>query len=358
MPVSPLSPATLTNSASLLLDSLSTAVLLVDNQLLVRYANPASEQLLTLSAKRLVANPLATAFLHSTLRLELLRDTLANGHSFTDNDVVLVMTDGHHATVDVTATPLEHGQQRFALLEFKQTDQQKKISKEAQQVAQQQAARELVRSLAHEIKNPLGGLRGAAQLLEKELPDPQLRDFTRIIIEQADRLRNLVDRLLGPQKPTSRAPHNIHMVLEKVRQLMTLDLPAGVTISRDYDPSIPDLPMDAEQIEQALLNIVKNGVEALQSSGELKLITRSSNQYTLHGERHRLVAEIKIIDSGPGIAAELKDTLFYPMVTTKPSGSGLGLSIAQTLVNQHGGRIDCVSWPGHTEFTLILPIRK
>lgn len=358
MPALPLPPATLTNSASLLLDSLSTAVLLVDDRLLVRYANPASEQLLALSAKRLVANPLATAFLHSTLRLELLRDTLANGHSFTDNDVVLVMTGGHHATVDITATPLEHAQRRFALLEFKQTDQQKKISKEAQQVAQQQAARELVRSLAHEIKNPLGGLRGAAQLLEKELPDPQLRDFTRIIIEQADRLRNLVDRLLGPQKPTSRAPQNIHMVLEKVRQLMTLDLPAGVVISRDYDPSIPDLPMDAEQIEQALLNIVKNGIEALQGAGELKLITRSSSQYTLHGERHRLVAEIKVVDNGPGIAPELKDTLFYPMVTTKPSGSGLGLSIAQTLVNQHGGRIDCVSWPGHTEFTLILPIRK
>lgn len=358
MPAQAPRPDALTTSAPPLLDSLSTAVVLVDRQLNVRYANPASEQLLGQSARRLVGSALGSAFVHISLNLGLLYDTLNNGHSFTDNDVTIVVHDGHHLTVDVTATPLDLDGSQFALLELKQIDQQKKISKEMQQVAQQQAARDLVRSLAHEIKNPLGGLRGAAQLLEKELPDPQLREFTRIIIEQADRLRKLVDRLLGPQKPTHRAPHNIHMVLEKVRQLMTLDLPPGVTINRDYDPSIPDLPMDPEQIEQAVLNIVKNGVEALAGSGEIRIVTRSSNQFTLHGERHRLVAEIRISDTGPGIPPELRDTLFYPMVTTKANGTGLGLSIAQTLVNQHGGRIDCISWPGHTEFTLLLPIRK
>lgn len=358
MPALSSSTASITASAQALLDSLSTAVILVDRQLIVRYANPASEQLLTQSARRLVGSALGSVFVHISLNLELLDDTLSSGHSFTDNDVTIVVNDGHHVTVDVTATPLEQGAQRYALLEFKQIDQQKKISKEMQQIAQQQAARDLVRSLAHEIKNPLGGLRGAAQLLEKELPEPQLREFTRIIIEQADRLRNLVDRLLGPQKPTHRSPHNIHMVLEKVRQLMTLDLPPGVTIHRDYDPSIPDLPMDPEQIEQAVLNIVKNGIEALHGKGEIRLVSRSSSQFTLHGERHRLVAEIKVIDSGPGIPSELRDTLFYPMVTTKSNGTGLGLSIAQTLINQHGGRIDCISWPGHTEFTILLPIRK
>ncbi len=344
--------------ATTLLDSLTTAILLLDRKLAVRYANPAAELLLDQSLRQLERKPIRSLFEHMSLDTDLLEKTIGAGHSFTDNDVTLVLHGGNPINVDLTSTCLSRGDQAFALLEMRRIDQQKRINQELQQLNQQNAARDLVRGLAHEIKNPLGGLRGAAQLLEKELPDPKLGEFTRIIIEQADRLRNLVDRLLGPQRLSQREPHNIHMVLEKVRQLVLLDIAEGIEVSRDYDPSLPDFPMDPEQIEQAILNIVKNAAEALQGHGSIRITTRSANQITLHGRRHKLVAEIKIVDNGPGIPPELRETLFYPMVTGKSQGTGLGLSIAQTLVNQHDGRIDCASWPGHTEFTILLPISE
>jgi two-component system nitrogen regulation sensor histidine kinase GlnL len=266
--------------------------------------------------------------------------------------------DQHHHLVEVTASAIELDDGVMALLELKRIDQQKKISQELYQHAQQQAAKELVRGLAHEIKNPLGGLRGAAQLLEKELPSEELKEFTGIIIEQADRLRNLVDRLLGPQRPTKHKVHNIHSVLEKVRQLVSMQLPEGIVIERDYDPSIPDFEMDTDQLQQAFLNVVQNAVQALGSNGNICLKTRTSHQVTIHGQRYRLAAEIKIVDNGPGIPGEIRDTLFYPMITGREGGTGLGLSIAQNLINQHKGRIDCASWPGHTEFSIFLPLRK
>ena len=246
----------------------------------------------------------------------------------------------------------------MALLELRKIDQQKRISQEQQQHTQQIAARDLVRGLAHEIKNPLGGLRGAAQLLEKALPDESLKEYTGIIIAQADRLRNLVDRLLGPQRPGRHQVHNVHSVLEQVRRLVEMELPPGIKIERDYDPSIPDFEMEQEQLQQAFLNIVRNAVEAMHGQGTIKLKTRTVFQITIHGKRYRLAAEIRIIDDGPGIPESIRDTLFYPMVTGKEGGTGLGLSIAQNLIDQHKGRIECVSWPGHTEFCIYLPLRK
>lgn len=341
-----------------LLDSLTTVVVMLDRFLSIRYVNPAGEQLLEQSARRLVGEPFPGLFEHLSLDLALIKDSIVKGHGFTDSEVTLVLQDGHPLSVDVTATGLRFGDQQYALLEIKVIEQQKRISHEIHQQAQQVAARDLVRGLAHEIKNPLGGLRGAAQLLEKELPSEDLKEFTCVIIEQADRLRNLVDRLLGPQRPGEQNQRNIHMVLERVRQLVSMELTDELQIIRDYDPSIPDFVMDPDQLEQAILNIIKNAVEALSGKGQIRLITRTANQVTLNGERFRLVAEIKIIDNGPGIPKHLQDTLFYPMVTGKSHGTGLGLSIAQTLVNQHKGRIDCASWPGHTEFTIYLPIQK
>ncbi|RCU51170.1 nitrogen regulation protein NR(II) [Corallincola luteus] len=341
-----------------LLDVLSTAIILLDHHLVIRYINSAGEQLLEQSSRRLIGEPLPKLFEHLSLDIQLINETLTLGNSFTDSDVSMVKQDGIHIAVDVTVSPFERGDQRYALLELKQIDQQKKISHELYQASQQQAARELVRGLAHEIKNPLGGLRGAAQLLEKELPSPELKEFTGVIIEQADRLRNLVDRLLGPQRPSTHKSHNIHMVLEKVCQLVNMEGLDQLVVNRDYDPSLPDIEMDPEQLEQAVLNIVKNAVEAMHGKGTINVSTRSASQITLNGERYRLVAEIKITDNGPGIPPALQDTLFYPMVTGKADGTGLGLSIAQTLITQHKGRIECISWPGHTEFIIHLPIRK
>ncbi len=347
--------ATLTETV---MDNLITAILVLDSDLVVTYANPAAEQLLCLSARRLREHPLSDVIQHCSIDLAHVKETLANGQGLTDSDVTLVV-DGHQRKVELSASPLMWQRSPSMLLEIKAIGHQQQISKELQQQAQQQAAKELVRGLAHEIKNPLGGLRGAAQLLEKMLPDPSLGEYTRIIIEQADRLRNLVDRLLGPQRPGHRQQENIHVVLEKVRLLVELGN-TDVDIIRDYDPSLPDIDMDPEQMEQAVLNVVSNAAQILAdtANAEITVRTRTEHQVVIGGKRHRLAARIDISDNGPGIAPELQDTLFYPMVSGRPGGTGLGLSITRNLIDQHKGKIYVNSWPGHTTFTILLPIRR
>ena len=342
---------------STLLDNLLTAVILIDGDFVVHYVNPAAEQLLGVSARRLLQNRFDLVVEYISLDLERLRTAQRQGQGFSDGEVTLVI-DGDPKLVDLSVITISESPNHRILMELRKIDQQKRISQELQQHAQQLAARDLVRGLAHEIKNPLGGLRGAAQLLEKALPDANLKEYTGIIIAQADRLRNLVDRLLGPQRPGRHQVHNVHSVLEQVRRLVEMELPPGIRIERDYDPSIPDFEMEPDQLQQAFLNIVRNAVEAMGCEGNIRLKTRTVFQITIHGQRYRLAAEIKIIDNGPGIPEQIRDTLFYPMVTGKEGGTGLGLSIAQNLIDQHKGRIECVSWPGHTEFSIYLPLRK
>ena len=342
---------------STLLDNLLTAVILVDGDFVVHYVNPAAEQLLGVSARRLLQNRFDMVVEYISLDLERLRTAQRQGQGFSDGEVTLVI-DGDPKLVDLSVITISESPNHRILMELRKIDQQKRISQELQQHAQQLAARDLVRGLAHEIKNPLGGLRGAAQLLEKALPDANLKEYTGNIIAQADRLRNLVDRLLGPQRPGRHQVHNVHSVLEQVRRLVEMELPPGIRIERDYDPSIPDFEMEPDQLQQAFLNIVRNAVEAMGCEGNIRLKTRTVFQITIHGQRYRLAAEIKIIDNGPGIPEQIRDTLFYPMVTGKDGGTGLGLSIAQNLIDQHKGRIECVSWPGHTEFSIYLPLRK
>ena len=240
-------------------------------------------------------------------------------------------------------------------------DNQRRLSQEQLQHAQQIAARDLVRGLAHEIKNPLGGLRGAAQLLSKALPDPALKEYTQVIIEQADRLRNLVDRMLGSNKLPSLAMTNIHEVLERVASLIEAEAQGSITLVRDYDPSIPDLLIDREQLIQAVLNIVRNALQALSAQSDLRLgrislRTRTLRQFTIGHTRHRLVVKMEIIDNGPGIPPELQETIFYPMVSGRPDGTGLGLAITQNIISQHQGLIECESHPGHTVFSIFLPL--
>jgi two-component system nitrogen regulation sensor histidine kinase GlnL len=221
----------------------------------------------------------------------------------------------------------------------------------------------LVRGMAHEIKNPLGGIRGAAQLLARELPDEGLKDYTNVIIAEADRLRNLVDRMLGSNKLPMLAMTNIHEVLERVCSLVEAETQGGITLVRDYDPSLPDVLIDREQMIQAVLNIVRNAMQAISAQNELRLgrITlrsRAMRQFTIGHIRHRLVAQIEIIDNGPGIPPELQDTLFYPMVSGRPDGTGLGLAITQNIISQHQGLIECDSHPGHTTFSIFLPLEQ
>lgn len=337
-----------------LTEQLTTAVLVLDSQLQICYFNTASCAALGLGEKRLAQHYFPALFQHLDLKASHLHNALLHRQSFSVGDVQAVTIDGRLLLLDIAVTLLEQEQPQL-LLELRQVEQQRKISMENLQQHQHLAARELVRNLAHEIKNPLGGLRGAAQLLEESLNDEQ-KEYTQLIIAQADRLRNLVDRLLGPYRPPQRILSNLHQMAEQVLQLAQIDNPAPIRFHRDYDPSIPDFYFDPELLQQALLNIVRNAQQALQDGGDITLQSRILSQHTLHGKRYKLVACIKVIDNGPGIPAEIRDTLFYPMVSGKAGGTGLGLSIAQTLIHQQRGWIDCESWPGHTAFMLYLPI--
>ncbi len=339
-----------------IIDNMATTTLLLDESLTIHYANPAVEQLFALSCQRLLNKNLSQLIQYSSLDLTLLIQPLQTGQSISDSDVTLVI-EGKPCLVEMTASPLSHNNSLMILVELKQVDQQRRLSQELNQHAQQQAAKVLVRSLAHEIKNPLGGLRGAAQLLERMLPNPALHEYTQIIIEQADRLRGLVDRLLGPQKLGEKQEANLHQLLERVRQLIELESSSSLTIVRDYDPSLPDIYINSDQVEQALLNIVSNAAQILetQEQGYIQLKTRTAHQVSIHGKHHRLVAMIEITDNGPGIPQYLQDILFYPMVSGREGGTGLGLSIAQTLIDQNNGKIDVKSWPGQTCFTIYIP---
>jgi len=235
-------------------------------------------------------------------------------------------------------------------------DQQLKLAREQRQMDQQQANRELIRNLAHEIRNPLGGLRGSAQLLERELERPELREYTQVIIKEADRLQALMDRLLTPHRPPRIAPLNIHEVLERVRSLVLAEFPDGISIERDYDASLPDLHGDKEQLIQAVLNVVRNAAQALDGKGDIQFRTRAARQVTLAKQRHKLALELRVVDNGPGIPEELRERIFYPLVSGRDGGSGLGLTLSQTFVQQHHGTIECDSKPGRTCFTIMLPL--
>lgn len=334
---------------------------MLDSDLRIEYANHAGQALLELSLNQLKGLALERVVSHCSIAFERMRQAFLEDEGISDSEVQVAFPDGRYMLADITLSCVVHEDQKVLLLEIRKIDQQKRISQESQQWAQQQAARDLIRGLAHEIKNPLGGIRGAAQLLEKELHNAELTEFTQMIIEQSDRLRNLVDRLLGPNALPKRTWQNIHRVLEKVRTLVTLDDSHDISIERDYDPSIPDLWVDEDMIQQAVLNVMRNSIQALMSvtyEGQIRLVTRVERQMTIHGRRYPLVAQIKVIDNGPGIPQDIRDTLFYPMVTGKKDGTGLGLSIAQTLVDHHRGKIDVESWPGHTEFTIYIPVDK
>lgn len=342
--------------AEQVLNALLSPVLLLDDELRTWYANPAAQQLLGQGVRKLYGSTLPSLFHFCSLDFERLLESLRAGTSFTDNEVVLLAEGSGEQVVAFSAQRMPDG---FVLVEMLRLNNQRRLSYELQQQAQQAAARDLVRTLAHEIKNPLGGLRGAAQLLDKALTDPGLGEYTRVIIEQADRLRRLVDGLSGPQQPGARRMDNVHKVAERVVRLVSLELPPSVQLVRDYDPSLPELMHDPYQVEQVLLNIVRNAFEALEAEGgTIVLRTRMALRVTLQGERYRLAVKIDVQDNGPGVPVEIEDTLFYPMVSGRTGGTGLGLSIARDLVEQHGGKIELVSWPGFTVFSVFLPVCK
>ena len=337
-------------------DNLHTSVLLFDNALRLRYLNPAGEMLFSLSARRVKGMPLAEMLKNPAL-IEALQDVLHSGHPITERELSVCLPHEQRVTVDLTATPLmEPNRDRELLVEMIQVDRQLRIIREENLMAQNTASRALVRGLAHEIKNPLGGLRGAAQLLERELDSEELKEYTRIIISEADRLQNLMNRMLGPNALPHKMHLNIHEVLEHVRQVVQVGVGSEVVIHCDYDPSIPELDADKDQLIQAILNLLRNAVQAVGDSGEITLRSRTLRQFTIGQTLHKLVARIDIIDNGPGIPPEMKESIFLPMVTGRAEGTGLGLPIAQSLINTNGGLIECESQPGNTVFTVLLPL--
>src|SRR3569623_1035235 len=320
-----------------ILDNLNMAVLLFDHSLRLTYLNPAAEVLLAASARQVQSQSLDELLAEDQELLASCRKAVRAAHPFTERGLSLCLPAGRIVVVDCTVTPLQEGAQQTALLmELQRIDRHRRIIREETLIAQHQASRALVRGLAHEIKNPLGGLRGAAQLLERELHNEALKEYTGIIIGEADRLQNLLNRMLGPNSLPHQREINIHQVVERVRTLAAAEAPPGVRIIRDYDPSIPAFTADPDQLIQALLNIVR--------------------QVTLGHQRHKLAVRIDVIDNGPGIAPDMIENIFFPMVTTRADGTGLGLPIAQALVSQHRGLIECSSQPGKTVFTLFLPL--
>ena len=339
------------------LDFLATAIMLVDRELTVRYANAAAENLFELSTKALVGHTLADIFADDRVLGSAIDYARANNCSYTEHELELGAAGRGKLHLSCTISPIEMetGTERF-LLEFRHIEQQLKISREERLLDQGQANRELIRNLAHEIKNPLGGIRGAAQLLERELERPNLHEYTQVIMKEADRLQLLMDRLLTPHRLPQNAPLNIHEVLERVRSLILAEYPQGITVRRDYDTSLPLLKGDREQLIQVVLNIVRNAAQAMHGNGQITLKTRVVRQATLARRRYRHALELQITDTGPGVAEDLRERIFYPLVSGREGGSGLGLTLAQTFVTQHHGTITFESQPGNTTFTLLLPV--
>ena len=340
-----------------ILEGLNSAVLLFDQALHLRYINPAGESLFRSSARHMVDQPYAALIQDDAELTQQLSEALNTGRPFTRHEVSLDLGNDINVVVDFTAVPLlEPGYPTEILIELHSVDRLLRISREENQLAQQQATQKILRGLAHEVKNPLGGLRGAAQLLERQLDSEDLKEYTRVIIDEADRLQNLVNRILGPNNLPNKRSTNIHHVLEHVRSLLMAEGKQQIEIKRDYDPSIPEIEADPDQLIQAVLNIARNAYQALDEQGTITLRTRIERKYTLGKQRYDLVARIEIIDNGPGIPEDMLDKIFFPMVTGRAEGTGLGLSIAQSLIQQHDGLIEVISVPGGTIFTVLLPI--
>jgi two-component system nitrogen regulation sensor histidine kinase GlnL len=343
------------------LELLSTAVLMLDEDLNVTYANPAAETMFAHGRKHLIGASIDRALPTGAQFVTRLRGAVAEEAGFNENDLVLDI-NGEPMHLHCVVSPFEGafvtpaGNLPALVLEFRELDQQLKIERESRIHEQQAANRELIRNLAHEIKNPLGGIRGAAQLLERELGEEQ-REFTQVIVKEVDRLQSLLNRMLTPVRLPRVEPINIHEVMERVRTLISAEFP-GLVVKRDYDTSLPDIPGDKEQLIQAILNVARNAAQAMDGQGEIRICTRIARQVTIARARYRHAIAVSIEDDGPGVPPGLAERIFYPLVSGRDGGTGLGLSLAQSFVSQHQGHIEFESVPGKTRFTILLPVRE
>ncbi|MCR8923060.1 nitrogen regulation protein NR(II) [Dasania sp. GY-MA-18] len=346
-----------------ILDNLTTAIVVVRPDLTVSYINTAAEVLLEISGRRVIGEAIDSLFTELDSSDNGLLQAIHSYSTCTKREAKLQLNNRSLITVDCVVTPTYEQEQISALIvELQPLDLVLRINREEALLATQENAHTLVKGMAHEIKNPLGGLRGAAQLLAKQLPSNELQDYTNIIIDEADRLTKLVDRMLGSNTLPKLQAINIHEILEHVKQLIDAETNQQIALLRDYDPSTPDITGDKEQLIQAVLNVARNAMQALQRQSQptqppqITFKTRVLRQFTLGSHRHRLVCHVEIIDNGPGIAEPLLSRIFLPMVSGQANGTGLGLSLAQTIINQHKGLIECHSQAGETVFSLYIPI--
>lgn len=344
-----------------LLDALVTSVFLLDSGLCVCYLNSAAQTLIGLGSNQVLGRRLADVMRGAETLSALLERARLAGEGVVQRELTWPVPGAGERILDcsVSQVMLGNGPMRV-LVELEDITQHRRLARESALLAQIGGSRLMVRQLAHEIKNPLGGLRGAAQLLERELLDPSLREYTRVIISEADRLTGLLDSMLGPGRPPARQSTNVHELLERVYHLMRSEAPRDVVIERDYDPSLPALTVDPNHIIQAMLNLGRNALQALSggnvASPKLTLRTRAEAGVSIGATRHRAVALIEFEDNGPGVPPGIRDTLFYPLVSGRADGTGIGLGIAQDLVSRHGGLIEFDSLPGRTVFTILLPL--
>ena len=339
------------------LDLLATAILMLRADGRVTYVNPAAENLFELSRVKFLEHTPEELFGECPSLRGAISKAVVSGASYTEQEIELGIAGRARLHLTCTVSSIDAGEAAL-LVEFRHIDQQLKIAREERVREQQQANRELIRSLAHEIKNPLGGIRGAAQLLEGELDRPDLIEYTQVIIGEADRLQSLVNRLLTPHRLPMYRRTNIHEIVVRVRSVVQAEFPAIAMVS-DFDISIPEFEADAEQLTQVVMNIARNAAQALAgatAAPQIRFETRIARGVTLAKKRHRLALALSIHDNGSGVPEAIRDTIFYPLVSGRDGGSGLGLTIAQTFVAQHQGSIEWSSVPGHTVFTIVIPL--
>ena len=345
-----------------LINHLDSAILVLNQDLTVHYLNPAAEALLQVSGRRCVGEHIDHFFCDLASDQKNIHHNFEQESTFTKREAKIRLMSAQVITADYSVSPVAFDGSDCLVIEAHSRERLRRISREGDLLNAQATTKSLVRGMAHEIKNPLGGIRGSAQLLERILDNDELKEFTQIIISEVDRLRNLVDKMLGPNKLPERHLTNIHEVLERVHSLISVEAQDRIELIRDYDPSIPEFLADKEQLIQVILNVTRNAMQALldnQHAGEraqICLKTRAIRQFTIGHTKHRLVLHVSIIDNGPGIPKNIRKSLFYPMVSGRAEGTGLGLSIAQGIMNQHHGIIECNSKPGQTRFSIYLPL--
>jgi len=342
-----------------ILDNLVTAVILLDRDLALRYLNPAAEETFGVSGRQAFGQSLDRLLVNTSELETIAGRVLQSGSAYAGRDLELYPREmpGDCLVMDCSVSCLDPELDGGSLLlELQDTTRLRRISREAELMIQHGVSRKIIRQLAHEIKNPLGGIRGAAQLLQRQLLASSLQEYTSVIVHEVDRLANLIDRMLGPTRPLELQSSNVHELLARVQHLLRAEAAGDIRFRQDYDPSLPPMNLDRDLMIQVFLNLGRNAIQSMEHAGELMLRTRALSNYTLGNRLYKLVASIEFHDSGPGVNPSVADTLFYPLVTGRKDGSGLGLPIAQELVNRHEGLIEFTSRPGHTVFQVLLPL--